>query len=171
MMLGVARLLYRNFWIIAILTCAFCIRLPGVFYGLPLHLFGDEEVNVYSALQMIQMHTLLPVLHPAQFAILYEPPLLSYIYAAAFVPVLAVMYIALGMPPLSHFADTITLDPSVFWAVGRLINVGVSLISIYLIYRIGRYLWKDKTAALFGAFFFCERLSTPHSRQQRATGS
>ena len=58
------RLSVSTRWLLVILLVAFLIRLPGVPYGLPLHLYGDEEVNVYSALQMLQLHTFLPLVSP-----------------------------------------------------------------------------------------------------------
>ncbi len=135
----------------AILLLALLIRLPGVPYGLPDHLIADEEVNVYSALQMIQLKTLLPVFHPEEFKILYSPPMLPYVYVAAFVPTLAFLYVFSGMPPTSDFADTLILDPSVLWMVGRLVSVAISLFAIYLLYRIALYLFSNRTIALISS--------------------
>lgn len=132
----------------AILVLALLVRLPGVPYGLPDHLIADEEVNMYSALQMIQLKTLLPVFHPDEFKILYSPPMLAYVYVLFFVPTLAVLYLFSGMPPTSEFADMLILDPSLLWIVGRLVSVAVSLAAIYLLYRIALYLFSNRTIAL-----------------------
>lgn len=139
----------RKHWLLlAILLISLLIRLPGVPYGLPDHLIADEEVNVYSALQMIQLKTLLPVFHPDDFKILYSPPLLAYVYVIFFVPTLGFMYLFSGMPPTSVFADMLILDPSLLWIVGRLVNVCISLGGVYLIYRIALYLFSNRTVAL-----------------------
>ncbi len=131
-----------------ILLLALLIRLPGVPYGLPDHLIADEEVNVYSALQMIQLKTLLPVFHPDEFKILYSPPMLAYVYLLFFIPTLGIMYVFSGMPPTSAFADMLILDPSLLWIVGRLVNVGISLGALYLLYRIAHYLFANRTIAI-----------------------
>lgn len=134
--------------LLAILALALLIRLPGVPYGLPDHLIADEEVNVYSALQMIQLQTLLPVLHPDEFKILYSPPMLAYVYVLFFVPAVGIMYLSSGMPPTSAFADMLILDSSMLWIVGRLVTVGISLVALYLLYRIALYLFASRAIAL-----------------------
>src|SRR3954469_11553212 len=94
--------------LIGICLFALIVRLPTIGYGLPYHLYGDEETTIYGALQMLQLHTLLPVLHPAQFdAIFYEPPVTSYIFAAAFVPTLAVEYAVQGFPSIARFRELV----------------------------------------------------------------
>lgn len=134
--------------LLAILALALLMRLPGVPYGLPDRLIADEEVNVYSALQMIQLKTLLPVFHPEEFKILYSPPMLAYVYVFFFVPTLGFLYLIAGMPPTAKFADMLILDPSLLWIVGRLVNIGISLGALYLVYRIALYLFSNRTIAL-----------------------
>ncbi len=148
------RYLSRSFsWIGLILLVSFLIRLPGVPYGLPYHLIGDEEASVYGALQMIHLHTLLPVLHPGAFTVLYEPPFLATIYAIVFLPVLAVTYIVWGAPGIPAFTAMLTLDPSVLWYTGRTLGILFSLGSIYVLYRLGWSLFRNKTVGLFAALF------------------
>ncbi|MDB5237318.1 MAG: hypothetical protein JWL88_420 [Parcubacteria group bacterium] len=139
--------------IVAILLLALLIRLPAIGYGLPFHLIGDEETSVYGALEMIQLHTLLPVLHPASFTVLYEPPLLAYVYVVGFIPTLAITYLASGMHGLHAFASQITLDPSVLWYVGRSIGVVFGLITIYVLYLLARLIFKNECAALLSSLF------------------
>ncbi len=148
------RFISRSFpWIGLILLGAFLVRLPAVFYGLPYHLIGDEEASVYGALQMIQLHTLLPVLNPGAFTVLYEPPLLAYIYTIFFVPVIAGMYVLSGFPTTHAFAAMITLDPSILWYVGRTIGILFSLGTIYIVYRLGWSLTRSRMAGLLSALF------------------
>ncbi|MBX9765506.1 glycosyltransferase family 39 protein [Patescibacteria group bacterium] len=130
------------------------LRLPGISYGLPYHLYGDEEVNVYSALKMLELKTVLPVLHQDEFVpLMYEPPVTAYVYAAAFVPVIAFEYVASGAPSLSEFKDSLVLDPSIFWYVARTIGVLFSLASIFLVFLIGKRIFKSEVAGLLSAFF------------------
>lgn len=142
-----------NVWLAAILVLAFSIRLPGILYGLPFHLYGDEEVNVYSALKMIELRTIFPVFHPEAFAILYEPPLLPILYAVLFAPVVGALYVLQGFPNLGDFANMIVIDSSPFWIVGRLMMIFISLGSIYLTFRIGKFLFENSTIGLLSSLF------------------
>lgn len=141
-------------FLVGIIVLALLIRLPAVTYGLPYHVFGDEEVNVYGALKMLELRTLLPVFHPDAFTILYEPPLLAFVYTALFVPVIGVLWLVHGMPSFTILADALTLDPSVLWLAARTFTVLLSLGSLYLLYRIARSLFKNEQVALWSALFF-----------------
>jgi|GEM_PF-784508 peptidoglycan/xylan/chitin deacetylase (PgdA/CDA1 family) len=138
----------------AILLGAFLIRLSAVSYGLPFHVIGDEETNVYGALLMLNLHTVLPVFHQSSFTILYEPPLLAYVYTLLFIPTLAVAYVAMHLPGLHAFMALITLDPSVLWYVARTFVVLCSIASIVVVYKLGRAFFKNEVPALLGALFF-----------------
>ena len=137
----------------AVLLLAFLVRLPGIPYGLPYHVFGDEEANVYGALKMIELKTVLPVLHQSEFnKLLYYPPLLAYTYAVLFMPILLLKYLSAGM----SFADAkslLTLDPSVLWYIVRTLNVLFALSNIYLTYRIGLSFFRNKTVSWMAALF------------------
>lgn len=141
--------------LIGICIFALAVRVPTIGYGLPYHLYGDEETNVYGALEMLQLHTLLPALHPAEFNnIFYEPPVTAYIFAAAFIPTIALDYLMHGMPSLAAFKAMLTIDPSIFWYVARSIEVAFSIASIVLVYSIGKMLFKQERAALLSAAFY-----------------
>jgi hypothetical protein len=72
-------------WLLIILFAGFFIRVVGVGYGLPHHLYGDEESVVYTALRMLELRTVLPVFHWEAFrGLSYYPPFLSYIHAFLF---------------------------------------------------------------------------------------
>jgi hypothetical protein len=154
--------LLRPHWILAgICLFALLVRLPTIGYGLPYHLYGDEETNIYGALQMLQLHTALPVLHAAQFdSILYEPPVTAYLFALAFIPTLAVDYALQGFPSLTRFKELVILDPSIFWLVARGLEVLISILSIVLLYRIGKRLFHAEAPALLGSAFFATSFLT-----------
>lgn len=137
----------------AVLLLALVIRLPQVHFGLPFHLFGDEEANVYGALKMLQLKTLLPVLHENDFGLLlYYPPVLAYIYTVVFVPVVGAMYI-FSHGSLHDLINQLTLDPSVFWYIARGLNCIFELGNIYLVYRLGSIFFRDRRPALIAAVF------------------
>ena len=140
--------------IVIVLVIAFLIRLPGIFYGLPYHLLADEEANIYGALKMIELKTFLPVLHRADFdGLLYYPPILAYIYAILFIPAIAIMHIVSGYS-LDTLKDLLILNPSVFWYIARSLSIFFSLAGIYMVYRIGEYLFSDKRFAIIAAFLY-----------------
>ncbi len=137
----------------AILFLALLIRIPATTYGLPYHVFGDEETNVYGAMKMLELKTFLPVFHQDDFKILYEPPLLALTYAVLFVPTIGPLWLLQGMPALSQLSASLVLDPTVLWYVARIFSVCVSIGSLYLLYRIGKYLFKNETIALTATLF------------------
>ena len=81
-------------WLISILALAFLIRIAGVSYGLPLWLVDDEPPFVLAALKMLELKTLLPALHFADFkTVLYYPPYLAYLYLPFFAALAAVKFL------------------------------------------------------------------------------
>lgn len=72
---------------IAVLVVAFLIRLSAITYGLPFAVFGDEIIQVSSAFNLLEQHTLRP-----NFPLYYLPPLFSYLLAPCYA-----LYGVLGM--------------------------------------------------------------------------
>ncbi|MBI2443833.1 MAG: hypothetical protein HYV42_01150 [Candidatus Magasanikbacteria bacterium] len=146
--------LKKQWWLVIILAVAFLLRLPGIGYGLPFHLLGDEEAHIYGALKMLEIPTLLPVFHWAAFNdLLYYPPLLSYLYLLIFVVALGVKFLAAGLPALVQFKAMIAADPSALWLTARSLNVVLSVAGVYLVYRLGRQIFKNYLAAAAAALF------------------
>lgn len=146
-----SRLNFQQKGLAAVIFLAFIIRITGISYGLPLWLVDDEPPFVLAAIKMIQLHTLIPALHQAEFAkILYYPPYLSYIYVAPFAGILSFQYLShysLG----EFFVPFIVSDLSLFYMMARFIMVIASLISIFLIYRVGRNLFSNERIGLVAA--------------------
>lgn len=137
----------------AILAFAFLIRIAGASYGLPLWLVDDEPPFVLAALKMLQLKTLLPVSHLADFkTVLYYPPYLSYLYLPFFILLVGINFLFYDGPS-ALFASYLLTDLSWFYIVARTINVILATASIFLIYKIAENIFKTKTAALFAAFF------------------
>src|SRR3989344_6447270 len=108
--------------LIAIVFFAFILRVVGISYGLPLWLIDDEPPFVLSAIKMIQLRTLIPAFHQADFVnLLYYPPYLAYLYIVPFVVLLGFQYAAhyaLG----NLFIPFVVSDLSVFFIMARLIT-------------------------------------------------
>lgn len=139
------------FWI---LLGALLLRLWGISYGLPLFLVNDETPHVYGALKMIELRTLIPALHAEEFkSVLYYPPLLSYFFLVVLAPVIAIHYLASGMPPLDTYRAMLALDPSFLWVAARAWMALIGVIGIYLTYRIAWHLTGSRRAAILAAAF------------------
>lgn len=134
-----------------IIVFALIIRIVMVNYGLPFWLYNDEPPFVLAALKMMQLKSILPVLHESDFTpFLYYPPYISYLYLPFFV-ITALFSYAFFNGSLSEFQSFVASDPSIFFLTGRVIMILISLISIYLIYRIVLSLTKDRLSALTSA--------------------
>ncbi|MEK7612050.1 MAG: glycosyltransferase family 39 protein [Patescibacteria group bacterium] len=137
------------FWIIVL---ALIMRLPGILYGLPLWLFGDEPSLILAALKMIQLRTLVPAFHVSEFwPLLYYPPYLAYIYLPFFSLVAVLKFISFGTN-LDIFQNLIASNVSSFFIVARFLNVIFAAVSIFLIYRTAESLLKNRIGALAAAF-------------------
>lgn len=135
-----------------IIIFAIFLRIAPVNYGLPMWLYNDEQPFVLATLKMMQLKTLLPVLHQEAFLpFFYYPPYINYLYLPFFVLTTAISLI--GFPgTLSDFQTQVASDPSVFFLTGRLIVITLSLISIYLIYKTTEFITKEKKTALIASF-------------------
>ena len=140
--------------IFLILLGALALRLWGISYGLPLFLVNDETPHVYGALKMIELKTLIPAWHEDEFKkVLYYPPLLSYFYLVALVPVIGVHYLFSGAPPLTDYKLTLALDPSFIWVAARVWTALIGIADIFVIYLLTRRLFQSERAGIFAALF------------------
>lgn len=141
-----------------ILLLAFSLRIVGVTYGLPLWLIDDEPPFTLGALQMIQLKTLLPVLHPGAFNVLYYAPYLSYLYLFPFCIILLFKYLFFhGSAAL--FSSYILSDLSAFFITARVLSVLFGTACVYLIYRISASLFSSTHAGLLAAFLLATSIS------------
>lgn len=135
-----------------ILVFAFLVRIVMIKYGLPFWLYNDEPPFVLTTLKMFQLKTLLPALHQSDFApFMYYPPYISYLYIPFFL--IAIVFSWFGFNGnFEEFQSVIASDPSIFFITGRFVIILISLITIYLIYKISESLIKDKFSSLCVAF-------------------
>jgi len=153
------RLSYKHIlW--QILLLAFLLRLAGVGYGLPLWIVGDEPPFVTATLKMMELKTVLPVLHQGEFKpTLYFPPYLSYLYLIPFSLMLGVKYLFFT-GTLVAFKNFIVSDLSHFFILARIINVVLGTLTVWLVYKISKNIFKKELAALLSAAFLA--FSTLH---------
>jgi hypothetical protein len=126
-----------------ILLFSAVIRLIMVKYGLPFWLYNDEPPFVLATLKMLQLKTVLPVLHEEAFKpFFYYPPYISYLYLPFFVLVLgAKLLFFIGS--LNDLQTVIASDPSILFLTARVITIIISLITIAIVYKISLNIIKD----------------------------
>lgn len=138
--------------LIFILVLAFSLRVWGIGYGLPNFFVGDEQSIVGGALRMAELKTLIPAFHPKEFQLLYYPPLLSYIYLILLSPLLLLKYLIGGFSNLSEFKDYLVINPAFVWLIARLFIALLGTASVYLVYLLGKKIFKEKIGLLAGLF-------------------
>ncbi len=141
-----------------ILLFSAIIRLAMIKYGLPFWLYNDEPPFVLATLKMMQLKTVLPVLHEEAFKpFFYYPPYISYLFLPFFILVIGVKFIFFS-GSLNDLQTVIASDPSILFLTARIITIVLSLITIYLVYKISLNLIKNKTSAYFSALIFATSL-------------
>ncbi|TSC77212.1 MAG: glycosyl transferase family protein [Parcubacteria group bacterium Gr01-1014_31] len=133
-----------------IIAAALLLRMVGIAYGLPYVFVGDEPAMVLGALKMLQLKTLLPVLHPEAFRPLYYPPLLPYLVLAPLGTTLGVGYLFSGAADVATFVQGMVLDPTLIWVTARVVAAMLGTVTVYATYRLAREFF-DRRAGLLSA--------------------
>lgn len=141
-----------------VLILAFFARIAGILYGLPLTVVNDEYPFTYAALQMLQLHTVIPALHADAFVnILPYPPYLSYLLLVPFAAIVGMKLLVLTGPD-ALFPAHLLSDLTPFFATARLLHVVLGVLSIYLIYRVAEHVFRSRIAAIASAFLLATSL-------------
>ena len=110
-------LLKPIFWI---LFLALILRLWGINYALPQFFVNDERANVYGALKMLELRTLVPAWHEEEFRrVLNYLPLPSYVYLVALAPVIGLAYLISDYPSIEAYRAALVLDPTIIFVTAR----------------------------------------------------
>lgn len=150
--LRIRALLRRHWMLCAVLLLAFVTRSIGIGYGLPYRANNDEPAYLHAALQMIQLHTLVPALHPQAFSqILPYPPYLAYLLLLPFVCIAGFQFIAAHISA-GLFPSYILTHLAPYFLTARFVSVLFATLSVYLVYRIAQALFRSHTAAIAAAF-------------------
>ncbi len=145
--------------LICILLIAVILRLPGLTYGLPLMLIADEPSVILGALKMLELHTLLPAHHLADFAaVLYYPPYLSYLYLLPFALIIGFKYL-LWHGASALFIPQLVADLSAFFIAARALNILIGGASLILTYATAQSLFRSRRAALVSTFLLATSLA------------
>ena len=84
-----------NIGLLILIAVSTILILPGLGYGLPLHLIGDEESSIGAAMKMIELKILIPAQEPAAFDFFYYGPVMAYLVIIASLPAILFKLVAL----------------------------------------------------------------------------
>ena len=136
------------FWIA---VGALFLRLWGITYGFPDLLVLDESSLTRGALTMLKLHTIIPALHPADFATMYYPPFTAYLYLLVLAPVMGLGYLFSHAPSLGDYAAQLILDPTPAWIATRAISALVGALTVYFLGRLAERMYPG--SGVFAALF------------------
>lgn len=144
--------------IILIILLAFLLNSIGMFYAYPsLHLIQDETAIASTVIKMINDLSLRP-----DFADNYYLAPVSYFYLPFYLLYFIILFFLGVVHNISELREMILLDYAGFkmiLPIARFVSSIAGCLSVYLVYRISKILFKeDKRAPLWAAFFMATSL-------------
>lgn len=136
-----------------ILTAGAILRLVGIQYGLPLWVVSDEPSSIFGALKMLELRTLLPVLHQQEFLhVLYYTPYLSFLYLPSFVVLIVIKWLFFAGDAVQFRANLI-MNVDSFFLIARVYSALLGVATIWLVYSMAQNLFKKHAIAIATALF------------------
>ncbi len=135
--------------LVLLIVCAFLIRVWGISFGLPFFFHFDESSYIYTAFYSASNN-----LRPDIFI---HPMLYSYILIILYGMVFLLGFIFASWKSGLEFFSFYVYDPTIFLLVGRIFNVVIGTLSVFLIFKIGKKIYSEIVgliAAGFLAFSF-----------------
>lgn len=140
--------------IFLILLAALVLRLWGISYALPQFFVNDERANVYGALKMLELKTLVPAWHSDEFKkVLNYLPLPSYVYLMFLTPVIGIGYLFSGAGNLAAYQTALVLDPTIIFLAARLLIALMGTAMVLATYQLGRKMFSSERTGLLAAIF------------------
>ena len=130
---------------------AFFLRLWGITYGFPDLVVFDEPALTRGALTMLKIPTIIPALHPADFATMYYPPFTAYLYLLVLAPVMGIAYLFSHAPSLGDYATQLILDPTPAWVATRAVTALIGALTVYFLGRLAERMYPG--SGVFAALF------------------
>lgn len=144
---------FSHYGILLILCFFGFVGISGLFYNYSLNTVGDEAPLTVATLRLIADQSLRPA-----YPTFYHMPLAVYFYLPVFVIFIFGLFWTGVFVDASSFKQFVILDYVKFFPLARLITLGLSLLSIYLIYRISWKLFKSRLAGVVSAYFLATSL-------------
>ena len=140
--------------IFLILLVALLLRLWGISYALPQFFVNDERANVYGALKMLELKTLVPAWHGEEFKkVLNYLPLPSYVYLVFLTPVIGIGYLFSGAGNFAAYQTALVLDPTIIFLAARLLIALMGTAMVLVTYQLGRRMFSSERTGLLAAIF------------------
>ncbi|MBU2472883.1 MAG: glycosyltransferase family 39 protein [Patescibacteria group bacterium] len=144
--------------IIIVVLLAFVLNSIGVLYAYPLlNLVEDETAIVSSVLKMIDSHSLRP-----NFDENYYLAPVTYIYLPFYLLYFAIFFLFGIVHSLVELKEMFLLDYANFkmiLPIARFVSILAGSLSVYLVYKISKLLFKNnEKASLWAAFFTATNL-------------
>ncbi len=141
-----------NKTIFFIIFLSFLFSVIGVWYGLPMHLVGDEESIIGGAMKMIETRNPIPTLSPSDFDFLYYPVLLPYMVIIFSLPYIFFKFIFFGFN-IQMLQDFFAMNQQGIWISARILSAVFGALLVYITYRLSLFLFSSKRAAYFASVF------------------
>jgi len=145
-----------NRYIYVIIVVAFLLRIPGIYDGLPAVYNSTEHFLAKIALGMGATKTIDPEIY-------IYPTFYTYFLFLLFSCLYLIGYLLGTFGTIYDFAVRFLIDPTVFYALARTVNVGLSLATIYILYKSLKSHFSEQVAtiaaALMAVSFYMIRFS------------
>lgn len=138
----------KHYALAIILSAAFILHIPGIFYGIPMkNNVGDEITIMGTIFKMFEDGTLRPA-----YASFYHLPMTLY-FQLPFYALLVFFLLASGIfPDLETLRRFVLLDYGMLLPFARLLAGLFAVVSGYLIYRIVKKIGGNEKTALLATF-------------------
>jgi hypothetical protein len=131
-----------------ILLATLILHLPGSFYGFPLrNTYGDEITIMGTIFKMLNDHTLRP-----DYPSFYHLPILIYIQLPFYIVFLLSLRLSGLFSSLADLKDFVLSNYSYFLPFARMLSAIFAAVSVWLIYRLSKKIFKNERAALLAGF-------------------
>jgi len=137
-----------KFALMAIICVAAWLRLHGIDHGLPYPFRSDEESMLGGALRMLELRNPIPAFNPEEMEILNYPVIVPYLLLMVITPFLLLDFAISGFPPLDLFARHVFEQMGTIFLLSRLTSVVISLLTLMVVYRLARLLFKSSAISL-----------------------
>ena len=115
---------------VAVLVACAIVRAVGIDWGLPYQLHPDESSPVYQAIYVGAGE-----LNPGNF---YKPTLWPYLLFPLYGAYYLLGHAVGSFPTPAHFQYHYIVHTEHFWLIARTVNVILSALTVFLVYRVGK---------------------------------
>ncbi len=139
-------------FIFVIFGVSFLFFLIGIWYGLPMHLVGDEESLIGGAMKMIETQNLIPTMAPDDFNFLYYPVLIPYAVIVSIIPLIMFKLVYFGFD-FTAVRDFFAMNQTGIWASARIASAFFGSLLVVVLYKFSFFISKNRKIAFLSSVF------------------